>query len=64
MKHVITQIFAWMPVLFGIGFLAPLFAQVVAQWSGASWMAPETLVPSVLVGATSGAYAKWRGSWL
>ena len=53
-----------MPLLFGLGFLAPLIAQVIGL---VGWTPPGGLPPIALglaVGGIWGGYAVWRGRWL
>lgn len=61
---VLRSIFAFGPLLFGIGFLAPLIAQ---SMTALAWSAPfgiSTLVFGIVVGTTLGAVATKRGRWV
>lgn len=64
MKNGLTLIFAYMPFLFGVGFVAPLIAQVFAELQGEPWMSADALGIGLMSGGIWGAYANWRGSWL
>ena len=55
---------AWGPVLFGIGFVAPLIAQSLGALSLAAPFGLDPLAFGLLVGTGLGAVAKERGSWL
>ena len=60
----IKTIFFFGPLLFGIGFIAPLTAQVLAQ---TGWPLPFGLTPLVaglIVGAVLGGVAQIRGRWI
>lgn len=61
---VIRLILTLQPLLFGLGFLAPLTAQVIERLG---WLPPFGLSPLVvglIVGGTLGGVANWRGSWI
>jgi hypothetical protein len=61
---VLNFLFTMGPVLFGVGFLAPLIAQSMAALG---WSAPFGLTPlafGLVVGAGLGALAALRGRWL
>lgn len=61
---ILRKAHAWGPVLFGIGFVAPLIAQSL---DAARIPAPWGLTPLQLglaVGLAAGSVAKLRGSWL
>ncbi|MBD59886.1 MAG: hypothetical protein CL808_07190 [Citromicrobium sp.] len=64
MQVAVQKLFAIMPFLFGIGFIAPLIAQIMAA---AGWDAPlgmERIVFGLLIGAAWGLYATVRGRWI
>jgi hypothetical protein len=64
MKAVLQTLNPWGPLFFGLGFLAPLFATLLAQ-TGATTATPFSPAQLGLVlGAVWGLYAKFRGSWL
>lgn len=63
-RTVLTQVFRWMPVLFGIGFIAPLIAQIIRNAGWAPPFGASPLLIGLLVGGCWGAYAKIRGRWL
>lgn len=60
----IKTIFYFGPLLFGIGFIAPLTAQVIEQ---AGWQLPFGATPlaaGLIVGAVLGGVAQVRGRWI
>lgn len=64
MQAALKKLFAIMPFLFGIGFIAPLIAQIMEAWG---WSAPFDMRPIVfglMIGAAWGLYATIRGRWL
>lgn len=64
MQRILMGVFRIMPLLFGLGFLAPLLTQIIAR---AGWVPPAGLSPLVLglaVGGAWGGFATLRGRWL
>ncbi len=61
---VIRAIFALGPLLFGIGFLAPLIAQSLEALSMPAPFGLSALVFGLLVGGTLGLIANERGRWV
>ena len=64
MQQILMGLFRIMPLLFGVGFLAPLLAQILERMN---WPAPFGLSPIVfglLVGGLWGAFATIKGRWL
>ncbi|MFM9865474.1 MAG: hypothetical protein ACKVRO_17925 [Micropepsaceae bacterium] len=60
----IKTIFYFGPLLFGIGFIAPLTAQILER---AGWHLPfgaTPLIAGLILGAVWGGYAQIRGRWL
>lgn len=61
---VIRLLLTLQPLLFGLGFLAPLAAQIIGR---AGLMPPFGLTPMVaglVIGGTLGSVANLRGSWI
>jgi hypothetical protein len=56
--------FYWMPFLFGIGFIAPLIAQLLEYWQVAAPWGMSPIVFGLLIGAPWGLYATLRGRGL
>ena len=64
MEGALKKLFTVMPLLFGIGFIAPLIAQTMALWH---WDAPFGLTRvsfGLTIGALWGLYATLRGRWI
>lgn len=61
---IVQQLLFFQPLIFGLGFLAPLTAQIIER---AGWVPPfgvSALVCGLLVGGGLGALANVRGRWL
>ena len=54
----------WGPVLFGLGFIAPLVVQSMEAAGIAAPFGLGTLTTGLIVGTTLGLVAKIRGGWL
>ncbi|NCP17616.1 MAG: hypothetical protein GW855_00435 [Erythrobacter sp.] len=64
MQVALQKLFSIMPLLFGIGFIAPVIAQVMTMWG---WDAPfgmQRIVFGLLIGALWGLYATIKGRWI
>ena len=64
MKKLIELIFHFGPLLFGVGFIAPLVAQMVSR---SGWVLPlgvSPLVAGLIIGCAWGAVAQVRGRWV
>ena len=64
MTTAIRQLFYWMPFLFGIGFIAPLIAQMLEYWQVEAPWGLGPVMFGLLIGAPWGLYATLRGRWL
>ena len=64
MAKVLGTVFRLMPFLFGIGFLAPLIAQVLERSGGSAALPVPPVILGLAVGGLWGAYATWKGRWL
>ena len=64
MEAAMKQIFRWMPLFFGIGFIAPLIAQTMALWGWAAPFGMSRVLFGLAIGVPWGAYAMIRGRWL
>jgi len=60
----VQQLFRWMPLLFGIGFIAPLIAQTMAYWDVAAPFGMRGIAFGLAIGAVWGLYAVLRGRWV
>lgn len=64
MRQLLMGLFRVLPLLFGLGFLAPLMAQVIER---TGWIPPAGISPLVLglvVGGLWGGFATIKGRWL
>lgn len=64
METAIKKLFYVMPLLFGVGFIAPLIAQTMAYWD---WDAPfgmSRIVFGLAIGVPWGLYTVIRGRWI
>ena len=64
MNQVIAKLFAVMPLLFGIGFIAPLTAQLMAVWDVDAPLGMGRIGFGMLLGGAWGLYANIKGRWL
>jgi hypothetical protein len=60
----VQQLFRWMPLLFGIGFIAPVVAQTMAYWDLAAPFGMSRIAFGLAIGAPWGLYAVLRGRWV
>ena len=64
MIQVLKTVFYLGPLLFGLGFLAPLTAQIISR---TGWTPPFDLTPLIaglIVGGGLGLLAQIRGRWI
>ena len=64
MEAVLKKLFYVMPLIFGIGFIAPLIAQTMAYWDIEAPFGIGRLAFGLAIGASWGLYAVLRGRWL
>lgn len=64
MSAVLKQTLAWMPFLFGIGFIAPLIAQLMVAAGVAAPFGASRITFGLLLGGAWGLIANVRGRWL
>ena len=64
MELALKKLFYVMPFLFGIGFIAPLNAQTVADGEVAAPFGMRRTVYGLLIVAPWGLYAMLRGRWI
>ena len=64
MTEAIRKLFAVMPFLFGIGFIAPLTAQLMLLWGIPGPLGISPLVCGLAFGGAWGLYANIKGRWL
>ena len=63
MKNLTSQFLHFLPLIFGLGFLAPLTAEILRSFNISPFGMPP-LAFGLLLGAIWGAWATWRRSWL
>lgn len=64
MQAVITFLMKLGPLLFGIGFIAPVLATFADDLGIVMPMGLTSLQAGLIVGSVTGAIATWRRSWL
>jgi hypothetical protein len=64
MAVALRKLFAIMPFLFGIGFIAPLTAQIMDRWKIDAPLGLSPIVFGLLFGGAWGLIANIRGRWL
>ncbi len=60
----VRKLFAFMPLFFGMGFIAPLIAQSMAALGIDAPFGTSRIAFGLLIGAPWGLYATLRGRWL
>jgi hypothetical protein len=63
-NELLQKAYAWGPLLFGIGFVAPLLAQSMDAASLAAPAGMTNLQFGLVVGVVTGSVAKMRGRWI
>ncbi|MXP41517.1 hypothetical protein GRI75_07660 [Altererythrobacter soli] len=61
---VIKKLLIWMPFLFGIGFIAPLTAQLMTAWDVQPPLGLSPIAFGLIFGGLWGLYANIGGRWL
>ncbi len=64
MAAAVRKLFAIMPFLFGLGFIAPLTAQLMAMWEMEAPFGLSRIAFGLLFGGTWGLVANIRGRWV
>ncbi len=60
----LRRAYEWGPVLFGIGFVAPLITQSLDAASASAPMGLSNIQFGLAIGLMTGLIAKARGSWV
>jgi hypothetical protein len=63
MLTVIKTIFYFGPLLFGLGFIAPLAAQILERLETPLPFGLTPLIAGLILGAAWGTYAQIKGRW-
>ncbi len=64
MQAGVQKLFAIMPFLFGIGFIAPLIAELMEAWDVPSPLGLSRIAVGLAIGGAWGLYANIRGRWI
>ncbi|WP_336986009.1 hypothetical protein [Altererythrobacter aquiaggeris] len=64
MENAVRKLFAIMPFLFGIGFIAPLTARILVTFDAAAPFGISPIMFGLVFGGTWGLIANIRGRWL
>lgn len=64
MGRLLVLLLSGMPLIFGIGFIAPLIAQLLTRALPEAAHAQWPLLTGLAIGASWGALANLRGRWL
>ena len=64
MQNAVKLLFHWMPLLFGLGFIAPLIAQTMALWAIPAPFGLSRILFGLAIGGPWGLYAVLRGRWI
>lgn len=64
MKTTFAFILGLGPILFGIGFMAPVIAALIAALDMQPPFGVQPILVGLLIGASWGLVARWRGTWL
>jgi hypothetical protein len=64
MLKLVGLVLHYMPLIFGIGFLAPLIAQVVERSGLTLPYGVAPLAAGLVIGGLWGAHAQFRGRWI
>lgn len=64
MVEVLRKIIHYMPILFGLGFIAPLTAQLMVAFGIEGPLGLTPLAVGLAFGGAWGLYAQIRGRWI
>ena len=64
MARVLGAVFRLMPLLFGVGFIAPIITQLLTRTDWPVAQGPAPLAIGLAVGVLWGGYATLTGRWL
>jgi hypothetical protein len=64
MEKSIKALFSILPLMFGVGFIAPLIGQAMAAWGWSAPMGMSHVGFGLLIGGLWGLYANLRGRWI
>lgn len=64
MQFVLKNLIHFMPLIFGIGFLGPLIAQIIQMLGWPTPLGLSSLTLGLVIGTAWGAFAQFRGRWI
>ena len=64
LKLVLGPVFEWMPVIFGVGFLAPVIAAFMNVGGLSNPFGIAAIYVGLAIGLTWGLIAKFTGRWI
>jgi len=64
MIQVIKTVFYFGPLIFGLGFVAPLSAQTIDAMSWTPPLGLSSLMAGLIIGGALGLLAQFRGRWI
>lgn len=64
MQFVLKNLIHFMPLIFGIGFLGPLIAQIIQMLGWPTLLGLSSLTLGLVIGTAWGAFAQFRGRWI
>ena len=64
MKAILTPLFNWMPIIFGIGFVAPVIAAFLVAFGMDALLGQPAIYAGLAIGTTWGIVAKFTGRWI
>jgi len=64
MVEALRKLIHYLPILFGLGFIAPLTAQLMAAFGIAGPFGLSSLAVGLAFGGAWGLYAQVRGRWI
>lgn len=64
MGRLLAMLLQGMPLIFGLGFIAPLIAQLLERALPAAAHAQWPLLAGLAIGGSWGAFANLRGRWI
>jgi len=63
-KSVLTFIFHWMPIIFGVGFVAPVIAAMLVAAGFAEPFGLQAIHVGLALGLMWGSIAQFTGRWI
>lgn len=64
MQFVLKNIIHFMPLIFGIGFLGPLIAQIIQMLGWPIPLGLSSLALGLVIGTAWGVFVQFRGRWI